>query len=145
MEKKIYEKILDNRGNYFISLGSNTEKINSVIHLITRVNNNLADKYFNRLKLAAYFIYFSLFSYNEVLEFDRMLFLYSSKTKRFHPFLTLDSVLASLFEQDIGFKLHIGEAENFFTKPTAENIYNLLSRADRYKYEELIKIALTDP
>ena len=145
MEKKIYEKILDNRGNYFIRLGSNTERLKTVIYSITRVNNNLVEKYFSRNKLAAYIIYFSLFSYNEVLEFDRMLFYYNAKTKKFLPFLTLDSILASLFEQDIIFKLHIGESKNYFSKLTRENINNILVRADQYKYEELIRLVLRDP
>lgn len=142
MEKKIYEKIRDSRGNYFISLGSNTIGLKTLLYLIPNVNPNLVEKYFNKKKLAAYFIFFSLFSYNEIFEFDNMLLYYNTRTKMYQPYLTLDSILTSLFEQDISFKLHIGEAKNFFVKMTRENINNLLYRADNYQFGELIKIVL---
>ena len=142
MEKKIYEKIKDNRGDYFITLGSNTEKIKTMLYLISKKDGQMVEKYFNKKELAAYLIYFSLFCYNEILNFDRLLFHYNAKNKMLEPFLTLDSILASLFEQDKVFKLHIGEAKNFFTRITRENAANLLARPDDYKYGELIKKVL---
>jgi len=142
MEKKIYEKIKDSRGNYYISLGSNTEKLRSVLYLIPRSNSSLMKKYFIQKKLAAHFIFFSLFCYNETFEFNRLLFYYDAKKKLYQPFLTLDCVLVSLFEQDKKFKLHIGESKYFFSSKNRENTTNLLYRADSYKHGELIKIAL---
>jgi hypothetical protein len=64
------------------------------------------------------------------------------KKKMLQPFLTIDSILTSLFEQDKVFKFHIGEAKNFFTRITRENAANLLARPDDYKYGELIKKVL---
>jgi hypothetical protein len=142
MEKKIYEKIKDNRGDYFITLGSNTEKIKTMLYLISQTDGQMVEKYFNKKELAAYFIYFSLFCYNEIFNFDRLLFHYNAKKKMLQPFLTLDSILASLFEQDKVFKFHIGKAKNFFTRITRENTANLLARPDDYKYGELIKKVL---
>ena len=144
MEKKIYEKIRDNKGNYFISLGSNTERMRTLLYLLPIEREKILTKYFNKKELAAYFVFFSLFSYDEILYFDQLIFRYDAKMKKFQPFLTLESVLLSLNVQNKKFKMHLEDKKNFFKNINEENINNLLKRAHHYKYEDLIRMVLQD-
>lgn len=144
MEKKIYEKIRDDKGNYYITLGSNSEKMRTLLYLIPKTGDKMLSKYFDKKELASYLVFFSLFSYNEVLDFDRLLFRYYAKKKKYKPFLTLNSVISSLKTQDTTFEPHLGEEDGFFTRITKENVANLLEVDEYFRYKEFVKIVFED-
>ena len=144
MEKKIYKKIRDDRGNYYICLGSNIESLKTVLYLIPKTNGKILGRYFNDKKLTSYFVFFSLFCYEEILDFDQLLFFYDAKKKKYIPFLSIECVLSSLESQKKEFLIHIGEKNNYFSGITNENVKNLLARAEGYKYKDLIRVVLKD-
>jgi hypothetical protein len=142
IEEHIHEQIRDSNGEYFIQLSSDTRLLKKILHQVQLGRGELLTRYFDRSKLASYLVFFSLFSYNEVLDFDRLVFRYDAKEEKFVPYLTMESVILSLQEQDKEFKPLLKEDVDSFKRLKRENIANLLSRARHYNYSSLMNIVL---
>ena len=147
MEENFYDQVRDEKGGYFIRLNSNTLLLKRILYQVRQSQKentgpNLLFKYFHTGKLAAYMVFFSLFCYNEALDFDRLVFRYDPEIKKFVPFLTMESIILSLQEQNKTFKIHPKDNPVFFNRLNNENIKSLLSRVHHYKYGALAKVVL---
>jgi hypothetical protein len=142
IEEHIHEQIRDGNGEYFIRLGSDIRLLKKILHQVQLGRSELLTRYFDTSKLASYLVFFSLFSYNEVLDFDRLVFRYDAKKEKFVPYLTMESVILSLQEQDKEFKPLLEKDVKSFKRLKREAIAGLLSRARHYKYTGLIDIVL---
>ncbi|NIM13255.1 MAG: hypothetical protein GTO45_14175 [Candidatus Aminicenantes bacterium] len=142
IEEHIHEQIRDGSGEYFIRLGSDIRFLKKIHHQVQLGKSELLTRYFDTSKLASYLVFFSLFSYNEVLDFDRLVFRYDAKKEKFVPYLTMESVILSLNEQSKEFKPFLEEDAYLLKRLNRANIANLLSRARHYKYSSLINIVL---
>lgn len=142
IEEHIHEQIRDGNGEYFIRLSSDIRLLKKILHQVQLGKSELLTRNFDMSKLTSYLIFFSLFSYNEVLDFDRLVFRYDVKIEKFVPFLTMESVILSLQEQDKEFKPLLEEEIKSFKQLKRKTSANLLSRAKYYKYSSLIDIVL---
>jgi len=144
MERHIYEQIRDNRGNFFIRLGGNSEALRSLLHSVTleEIGPSAASRHFDIDRLASAMVFFSLFCRDEVLDFDLLVLYYDSRLEKFLPFLSLESILSTLEPQNRDFKPLDDEDRVLKTGPSAKQIRRLLNRSGYYKYEDLMNVAL---
>lgn len=149
MEEHIHEQIRDEKGAYFVRLGSDIILLRRIMQEVrfqlklANPDTRLLDRWFDTRKMAAYFVFFSLFSYDRVLDFDRLMFRYDPVIKKFIPYLTLESVILSLNEQGRSFKPPPLDDSGFSRRLNRRNIDALLQRAAFYKYDALLKRVLT--
>ena len=145
MEMKVYGKIRDDRGNHFLRLNSNSEELKSCLYLVTQegIGDRIVSQYFDWQQMAAAFIYFGLFCYNDILDFDLLWLQYRSDKKKYVPFLSIESVISTLETQNKTFKPPPPGEGDAASGLSEKNITDLLNRAHFYKYEDLIKIVLT--
>jgi hypothetical protein len=143
MERHVYDQIRAPNGDYFVRLGSDIRLLNKIHYQVRQRKTRLLEKYFDTKKMAAYFVFFSLFCYDEVLDFHRLVFRYDAQGKVFVPYLTMESVIMSLKEQGKEFKVHLEEEDPLFKDLTQKTIRSLYRRSHLYKYEALIKTVLT--
>jgi len=171
MEKQIYEQIRDENGSYFVHLDADVLLLNRILYQEkaqaaalmgkdvpaeepedTRMtpslaveNNNkkkkLLNKHFDVDKLASYLVFFSLFSYDEVLDFQRLVFRFDPYVKKFMPYLTMESVIFSLQEQNKSFKSF--PSDSYAYKLNQKNFDSLYARAFAYKYGYLVRSVLS--
>ncbi len=142
IEEQIHEQIRDGSGEYFIRLGSDIRLLKKILHQVQLGKSELLTRYFDTSKLASYLVFFSLFSYDEALDFGRLVFRYDAERKKFVPHLTMESVILSLQEQDKEFKPLLAEEVKSLKRLKRETIAGLLSRARYYQYGSLMNIVL---
>ncbi len=142
MEPEVYEHIRDAKKNYYISLGANTYRLRKILYFVKNLDTELLRRYFDLDKLASYLVYFSLFSFQEVLEFNKLVFFYDSRKQSYSPFLTIKSVLSTLEDHGKEFKNH--DEYNFLSYRGLDhkNTRNLLDKAGNHEFRELIEFVL---
>jgi hypothetical protein len=153
MEEHIYQQVRDEKGGYFIRLDSDVILLKRILQqvrgqeipdtLTQPAKRNLLERYFDTPKLAAYIVFFSLFRYDDVLDFNRLMFRYDPQSKKFLPYLTLESVITSLSEKNLSFKLLPEDNPGFYRRLNRQNIDALLARAPYYQYGALVRTVLT--
>ncbi|MCP4147954.1 MAG: hypothetical protein GY757_09400 [bacterium] len=140
MEPNIYEQLRDEKNDYFIRLSTDTHFMRNVFFEIKKGNTKLVKRYCDINQLAAYFVFFSLFSYDEPLDLDQLVFHFDSRKNKFSPYLTMDTVISSLEKRKQAFVKPQGKKKVFFEKITDESIQNLREKYRQQKYEPLIAL-----
>jgi hypothetical protein len=145
MEEQIYDQIRDENGQYFIRLNSDTRLMRRILYQVRHQLQgqvHLLEEHFDTQKMAAYIVFFSLFSYDEVLDFDRLVFRYDPDEDKFIPYLTMASVILSLQEQNKQFKTLPLNYSTQANKMSPKHVDSLLARAGYYKYNFLVRKVL---
>lgn len=146
MEPELYEQLRDAQGQYYISLGSDIRLLKRILYHVETGKRKLLDKYFDTQKMAAYLVFFSLFSYDRPLDFNRLVFRFDPGSQKFVPFLTMGSIVMSLNEQGKWFKSHAdfegGSA--YFERLNEANARALMDRAKEYRYRQLVEILMNE-
>jgi hypothetical protein len=145
MEERIYEQIRDENGQYFIRLGSDVLLLKRILYQTrapTQPRADLVVRYFDTSKLASYLVFFSFFSFEGDLDYDRLVFRYDPQVKKFLPYLTMESIILSLEEQNKVFKLPPSDNPGFYRELNRSNINHLLGRISQYKYGPLMRKVL---
>lgn len=144
MEPRLYQQLRDAQGQYFIRLNSDIRFLKRILYQVETGKRNLLDKHFDTRKMAAYLVFFSLFSYEKPLDFQRLVFRFDPANQQFVPYLTLGSVVMSLNEQNFTFKPHPEENSVYFQSLNEDNARALLTRAREYRYGQLVEILMEE-
>lgn len=148
MEEHIHEQIRDEKGSYFIRLGGDVVLLKRILQEVRFQLNlpnpetRLLDRWFDTQKMAAYLVFFSLFSYDNALDFDRLMFRFDPTVKKFIPYLTLESIILSLNEQGRPFKSPPLDDSGYSRGLNRRNIDALMVRAPFYRYAALMRRVL---
>ncbi len=143
MEEAVYEQLRDESDNFFIRLRTDTLRMRKVRYETEHGHNDTLEKYFDKKEVAAYMVFFSLFSSGtpgSPLPLDRLVFRFDAGSKTFQPYLTLESIL---FGKDEGEELispgitsrEEGDPPILFSR---ENIETLIKRSRKTEYARLV-------
>lgn len=143
MEEAVYEQLRDENDNFFIRLRTDTLRMRKLRYEVEHGYNDTLEKYFDKKEAAAYLVFFSLFSSGtpgSPLRLDRLVFRFDAGSKKFHPYLTLESILSGIDEEEelISSKITSsskGDPPILFSR---ENIETLIKKSRKTPYAHLI-------
>lgn len=144
MEEVIYEQLRDDKGEYFIHLDTDTHRMRKIRYEVETGYTGTLQHYFKKKELAAYFVFFSLFSPDSPPRLDHLWFRYDSITKKYHPYLTIGSVFEGLDEKGNIFEKPARAKKDFYKKLNKKNAANLLKKSHRSPYVSLVKAVLSE-
>lgn len=144
MEPQLYEQLRDAQGQYFVSLSSDIRLLKRVLYQVETGKRKLLDKHFDTRKMAAYLVFFSLFSYDRPLGFQRLVFRFDPNSQKFVPYLTIGSIVMSLGRQAMTFKSHWEGERGYFRSLNEKNARGLLDRAGEYQYRQLVELLMKE-
>lgn len=143
MEEAVYEQLRDENDNFFIRLRTDTLRMRKLRYEVEHGYNDTLKKYFDKKEVAAYLVFFSLFSSgtpDSPLRLDRLVFRFDAGNKKFHPYLTLESILSGIDEEEELISPKItsnskGDPPILFSR---ENIETLIKKSRKTPYVHLI-------
>ena len=144
MEEIIYEQVRDDGGNYYVRLNTDTHRLRKVRYEVENGYTGTLKKFFNKKKLAAYFVFFSLFNPDVLLHFDHLVFRFDAKKRKYQPYLTMESILSGLEEQGKTFQDPPKNKEDFFKPLSNKNMKNLMRKSRHTQYARIIDTVLAD-
>jgi hypothetical protein len=144
MEETIYEQVRDNNGNYFVRLSTDTHRLRKMRYEVKNGYTRTLKKFFDKKKLAAYFVFFSLFNSDSLLPFDHMVFRFDEKKEKYQPYLTMESILSGLKEQGKIFQNPPKHNKDFFEQLNKNNLESLIRKSRHTPYARIIDIVLAD-
>ena len=145
MEEAIYEQLRDENHNFFIRLSTDTLRMRKLRYEVEHGYNDTLKKYFDKKEVAAYLVFYSLFSSGtpgSPLRLDRLVFRFDAGSKKFRPYLTLESILSGVDEEEelISPKITTktkGDPPILFSR---ENIETLIKKSRKTPYVHLIDV-----
>ncbi len=144
MEETIYEQVRDNDGNYFVRLNTGTHRLRKMRYEVENGYTGTLKKFFDKKKLAAYFVFFSLFSSDALLPFDHLVFRFDAKKGKYQPYLTMESILSGLEEQGKIFQNPPKHKRDFFKQLNKNNMESLMRKSRHTPYARIIDTVLAD-
>lgn len=149
MEEAVYEQVRDGDNNYFIRLRTDTLRMRKLLYEVEHGHNDTLKKYFDKKEVAAYMVFFSLFSSGtpgSPLRLDRLVFRFDQESKTFQPYLTLESILSGKDEDEVLISPGItsrgeGDPPILFSR---ENIEALIKKSRKTRYVHLIDTIFRD-
>jgi hypothetical protein len=142
MEEYVYRQIRDQRGDYYISLGTDSRWMREFHYRVQFNETTMLRRYFELVPLARHLVFFSFFSYRQPLDYRPLLLRYDADLKKFRPVLTITSVVEGLQERNLEFDIRVLNNWNRYSSLTRRIIEDLLQRAGEYRYPRLLKIVL---
>lgn len=143
MEELIYEQVRDDEGNYFIRFNTDTHRLRKIRFELENGYKGTLKKFFDRKKLTAYFVFFNLFCPDTLLSFDHLVFRFDTKTGKYKPYLTMESILSSLEKQGKAFQKSLNNNRDFFKRLNKKNIESLIRKSRHTPYARIIDTVLT--
>lgn len=148
MEEAIYEQLRDENDNFFIRLSTDTLRMRKLRYEVEKGHKDTLTKYFNKKELAAYMVFFSLFTSGtpgSPLQLERLILRFDAGSKKFQPYLTLESILSGKDEEEELISTKIisireGDPPNLFGR---ENIEILIKKSRNTPYAHLIDTVFT--
>jgi hypothetical protein len=144
MEEYYYEQLRDDQGEYFIRLNTDTHRLRKMRYEVENGRTETLQKYFNKQELAAYFVFFSLFSPDSPPAFHHLVFRFDAVEKKYHPYLTMSSIISGLDEKGTVFEKPSKAIRDSFKQLDRKNVENLLRKSRRTPYASLVGTVLTD-
>ncbi len=128
MEENVYEQVRDEQDSYFIRLNTDTHRLRK---MYSEVENDVTDTLtttFDINRMAAGFVFFSLFGPDNP---GRLVFRFDPQTKKFRPFITMESIISGLEQTGKSFPEPSGKDKDFFKRLNQRSIESLMEKSSR--------------
>lgn len=141
MEENVYEQVRDEQDSYFIRLSTDTHRLRK---MYSEVENGVTDTLtttFDINRMAACFVFFSLFGPDDP---GRLVFRFDPQTKKFRPFITMESIISGLEQTGKSFLEPSGKDKDFFKRLNQRSIESLMGKSSRTRtpYARLMTVVL---